>query len=271
MLKIFITGFFLLSINAFSQSYFVLENGITLTVDKNGYVYDFSHYTPVARVTVKGGQYLMEDSNVIVTVDNQGSLFRKYEVLPKEISGKGLNYFIGTNGALYIIDSMGFVTLIEGDTKMLNASKFGGNFFIVDNEIYTVSDAGSYSMVVVEGLNAADIISFGGNYLMTNRGILYTVSSDGKIFSKAQNRIGIIVKKGGNYFVDTTGMLYTVADDGSLKMPALPVSLRIQAMSRLGSNYFMDGNGKLFTVDKDGKIFERWMNYDLKMTKIISL
>jgi hypothetical protein len=271
MLKIFIIGIFLLSMNAFSQSYFVLENGITLTVDKSGYVYDFGHYTPVPRVTVKGGQYLVEDANVIVTIDDQGSPFRKYEILPKEIKGKGFNYFIGTNGVLYTIDSMGIVALIEGDTKILNASKFGGNFFIVDEEIYVVSNTGAYFTVAVEGLKASDIIAFGGNYFMTNRGVLYTVSVDGKIVSKAQNRVGIIVKKGGNYFVDTTGMLYTIADDGSLKMPALPVSLRIQAMSRLGANYFMDGNGKLFTVDKEGNIFERWMNYDLKLTKIISL
>ncbi len=66
-------------------------------------------------------------------------------------------------------------------------------------------------------------------------------------------------------------MIYTVAADGTLKMPALPVSLRVQAISKLGANYFMDGAGKLFTVDKEGNLFERWTNYDLKTTKIISL
>lgn len=260
-----------LSMNAFSQSYFVLENGITLSVDTAGYVYDFSHYTPVSRITVKGGQYLVEDTNVLVTVDEKGSLFRKYELLPKQVVGKGMNYFVGDNGAIYTLDTMGYVTLTEDDAKIKTATKFGGNFFTTEDEFFVVTNDGKYVSAAVEGAKPADIITFGGNYFMTNRGVLHTVSSDGKIINKKQDRVGIIVKKGGNYFVDTTGMIYTVAQDGTLKMPALPVSLRVQAISKLGANYFMDGAGKLFTVDKDGNVFERWTNYDLKMTKIISL
>ena len=260
-----------LSFSAFSQSYFVLENGITLSVDTAGFVYDYAHYTPVTRVTVKGGQYIVEDSNVLVTVDEKGSLFRKYELLPKQVVGKGMNYFIGDNGILYTIDSMGYVILTENNEKIKMVNKFGGNFFATDEEIFVVTPNGSFVAVAVEGLRPADIISFGGNYFMTNRGVLYTVSSEGMITSKKQNRVGIRVKKGGNYFVDTAGMIYTVAVDGALKMPALPVSLRVQAMTKLGANYFLDGSGKLFTVDKDGNIFERWSTYDLKTTKIISL
>jgi len=270
--KIILAALATLSLNAFSQSYFVLENGITLSVDTSGYVYDFGHYTPVARVTVKGGQYLVEDTNVLVTVDDRGMLFRKYEVLPKQVVGKGINYFIGDNGSFYGIDSLGYVNLVEGDAKIKSATKFGGNFFANDaDEIFAVTSEGKFVQVVVEGLKASDIITYGGNYFMTNRGVLYTVTSDGRIIDKRQDRVGIIVKKGGNYFVDTTGMIYTVAQDGSLKVPALPVSLRIQAISKLGANYFMDGSGKLFTVDKDGNVFERWITYDLKLTKIISL
>ena len=260
------------TLNAFSQSYFVLENGVTLSTDTSGYVYDFGHYTPVGRVTVKGGQYLVEDSNILVTVDEKGALFRKYEMLPKQIIGKGINYFIGDNGVFYGIDKLGYVTLIENDVKILTANKFGGNYFTNEaEEIFVVTTEGKYVQVVAENLKASDIITHGGNYFMTNRGVLYTVTADGNIIEKKQDRVGIIVKKGGNYFVDTAGMVYTITHDGILKMPALPVSLRIQAMSKLGSNYFMDGSGKLFTVDRDGNIFERWVNYDLKMTKIISL
>lgn len=261
-----------LSFSAFSQSYFVLENGITLSVDTSGYVYDFGHYTPVNRVTVKGGQYLVEDTNVLVTVDDRGMMFRKYELLPKQVIGKGVNYFIGDNGAFYGIDSLGYVNLIENDEKVKSATKFGGNYFINDaDEIFVVTSEGKIVQAIEEGFKASDIITFGGNYFMTNRGVLYTVTTDGRIISKRQDRVGIIVKKGGNYFVDTTGMIYTVTFDGQLKAPALPVSLRIQAISKLGSNYFMDGSGKLFTVDKDGNVFERWITHDVKSTKIISL
>jgi hypothetical protein len=67
------------------------------------------------------------------------------------------------------------------------------------------------------------------------------------------------------------GVIYTIAQDGTLKFPALPVSLRVQSIAKLGSNYFLDNAGKLFTVDKEGNVFERWIDYDLKTTKIISL
>jgi len=272
MKKILLAVIASLSFSAFSQSYFVLENGITLSVDASGYVYDFGHYTPVGRVTVKGGQYLVEDTNVLVTVDERGMLFRKYEMLPKQVIGKGTNYFIGDNGAFYGIDNLGYVNLIENDERIKTATKFGGNYFANDaDEFFVVTSDGKYVQAIVEGLKTADILTYGGNYFMTNRGVLYTVTADGKILNKKQDRVGIIVKKGGNYFVDTTGMIYTIGIDGSLKMPALPVSLRIQAMSKLGSNYFMDGSGKLYTVDREGNIFERWVTYDLKTTKIISL
>jgi hypothetical protein len=91
------------------------------------------------------------------------------------------------------------------------------------------------------------------------------------VYSRQEERVGVIARKGGNYFIDSMGLLYTVSKDGSLKLPSLPISLRIQAISRFGANYFMDGQGKLYTVDLDGNVFERWVNYDLKTTRIISL
>lgn len=271
MKKILVIVFAVFSFSAISQSYLVLESGLTLTTDREGFVYDFGHYTPVNRVTVKGGQYLIEDNNVLVTVDERGLLFRKYEVLPSQIKGKGMNYFIGVNGSLYIIDTMGVASIIEGDAKMATASKFGGNYFIAGvDELYTVSVNGGYTSAFIEGLKVSDIVTFGGNYFMTNRGHLYTVSSEGKV-ARTVERVGIIVKKGGNYFVDSMGMIYTVAEDGSLKIPGIPMNLRINALSKLGADYFIDSTGKLFTVDRHGNIWERTVLHDLKTTKIISL
>jgi hypothetical protein len=271
MKKLFLAVLATLSFNAFSQSYFILDNGVTLTVDHKGFVYDYGHYTPVNRVTVKGGQYLVEDTNILVTIDEQGSLFRKYELIPKQVIGKGMNYIIGEDSSVITIDAQGYSVLTDSDEKVKTATKFGGNFFIAGEEIFSVTSTGQYAPVVVEGLKTADIITLGGNYFMTNRGNLYTVTHDGKIITRPQDRVGIIVKKGGNYFVDSMGLIYTIAKDGSLKLPALPVSLRIQAISKLGANYFMDGAGKLFTVDGEGNIYERWINYDLKTIRIISL
>lgn len=260
-----------LSFSAFSQSYFVLDNGVTISVDSMGFIYDYAHYTPLNRLTLKGGQFLLEDNNILVTVDEKGSFFRKLEVLPTKVIGKGHNYFIGDTGTIYTIDTLGYVAVTENDPKAKAATKFGGTFFTTEDEFFVVTPDGKYAPVVIEGLKPSDIHTFGGNYFMTNRGVLYTVSEDGQIISKKASRIGIILKKGGNYFVDTTGMIYTVTQTGELKSPGLPVSLRVQAMTKLGVNYFMDGSGKLFTVDKEGNVFERWSAYDLKTTKVISL
>jgi len=256
---------------AFSQSYFVLDSGITLSVDREGFVYDYNHHTPVSRVTIKGGQYLIEDTNVLVTVDQRGSLFRKFEILPESIIGKGSNYFIGANNLFYGIDNEGYVNLVELDNKMKNPVKFGGNFFTTENDFYVVNEKGAFIKATAEGVKPSDIIILGGNYFMTNRGVVYTVADDGRIISQKAFRVGIIQKKGGNYFVDTAGSIYTVSSAGELKLPSIPMSLRIPAISRLGTNYFMDGAGKLFTVDHLGNVFERWINYDVKSTSILSL
>lgn len=271
MKKSLITCLCLISSFCYSQSYFILDNGLTLTTDTQGYVYDYGHYTPITRITQKGGQFILEDQDILVTVDERGFPFRKYEVLPKSILGKGNNYFIGDDSSIYTIDSKGNVNFIENDPKIAGAGKFGGIFFVVENELFVVSANGKYQSVKVEGLKPSDIITLGGNYFMTNRGVLYTISFDGKVFSRYQERVGIIAKKGGNYFVDSMGMFYTVHEDGSLRLPAIPMSLRIQTMTKLGANYFIDSTGKLFTVDKKGDVFERMINHDLKMTKVISI
>lgn len=256
---------------AFSQSYFVLDNGITLSVDSEGYVYDYGHHTPTSRVSVKGGQFLIEDANILVTVDARGNMYRKYEILPENVLGKGSNYFIGTNNLFYGIDSEGYVNLLELDKKLNNITRFGGTFFATDADFFVVNEKGSFVKAEVEGVKPTDLIILGGNYFMTNRGVLYTVSADGKIISQKAQRVGIIQKKGGNYFIDTTGSLYTVSATGELKLPGIPMSLRIPAVSRLGTNYFMDAAGKLFTVDRSGSVYERWTNHDIKNVSILSL
>ena len=271
MKKSWILCLYFVSNFCFSQSYFILDNGLTLTTDHQGYVYDYGHYTPISRISQKGGQFLFEDQDILVTIDDRGFPFRKYEILPKTIIGKGNNYFIGDNLSIYTIDLKGNVNYVEYDSKISGASKFGGTFFVVENELYVVSASGKYQPVKVDGLKPADIITLGGNYFMTNRGVLYTISAEGKVFSRYQERVGIIAKKGGNYFVDSMGMFYTVHEDGSLRLPSIPMSLRIQSMTKLGTNYFMDSTGKLFTVDRHGDVNERFINYDLKMTKVISL
>lgn len=266
-----------LSINCFSQSYLIMENGIIVTTDKDGFAYDIGQFTYPDQVTLKGGQYYVENNNVMVTIDERGGLFRKYEIIPEIVLGKGINYFISSLGELYTVDKQGVVNIIS-DQNFLRAASFGGNYFTValDNEkklmdIYSVTHDGKSVKVETE-LKQKDVVAYGGNYFMTTRGVLYTISGDGLVSPKPEYRVGILLKKGGNYFTDSAGILYTVADDGTLKMPGLPMSLRVGAISKLGSNYFLDISGRLFIVDRFGNIFERTMrDQDLRNAKIISL
>lgn len=272
-MKIIISAIlFIFCTHSFSQSYFVLESGITLSVDVNGYVYDLGHYTPLSRMTAKGGQFLVEDTNILVTVDSQGVLYRKYEIMPKHFISKGMNYFINEIGSLFTIDQDGVVHLIEQNSEVQGARKFGGNFFITDkNEIIVIDPSGALINQIVEGVEVDDVLLVGGQYFMTNRGALYTLSRDGKIVSPTEERVGPVTKKGGNYFIDSFGHLYTISQDGILKLPSLPLTLKVSSISKLGSNYFIDTEGKLFTVDIDGHVWERWIDYDLKTVKVTSL
>ena len=260
------------SFQSFSQSYLILANGITLSFDSLGYVYDLGHYTPIGRMTAKGGQFLVEDNNILVTVDDKGILYRKYEILPKQFISKGMNYFINENSTIFTIDSDGVTHTYENNEKIKDAIKFGGNYFFTDkNEIIVVNKLGEMNSSLIEGLSANDVYLLGGHYFMTNRGWLYTISRDGSVIDHKEERMGLILKKGGNYFIDSRGLLFTVSQTGELKMPSLPINLKISGIIKLGANYFIDGEGRLYTVDLDGQVAERWTDYDLKDVKVTSL
>lgn len=267
-----------LSLNAFSQSYLIMENGIVVTTDKQGFAYDFGHYAFPSKVTLKGGQYFVEEGNILATIDENGFLFRKYELIPEKIKGKGINYFISEEGFIYTIDKRGYVTVTESELYQ-NAVNFGGNYFTVATdlektqlELYVVTTEGEVRKPEVPDLKVKDIVAYGGTYFMTNRGIVYTVAADGTVSSKNNMRVGIIQKRGGNFFIDSAGFFFTVSESGDLILPALPVSMKINTVQRTGTNYFIDQSGKFFVIDKHGNVFERIMrDHDFRMAKIISL
>lgn len=265
-----------LSLNAFSQSYIIMDNGITITTDTSGFTYDFGHYAYPQKVTLRGGQYFVEEGGILATVDEHGLFYRKYEIIPEKIKGKGINYFLSDTGTLFTINKAGIVTMTENEV-FKKAISFGGSYFTVATEdenleLYVIDGAGKVSKPEVPSLKVKDIVSFGGHYFMTNRGIVFTLSSEGVVSPRDDMRVGILTKKGGNYFVDSSNVLFTVAQDGSLRLPAFPLSLKVNSILKLGSNYFIDQAGRLYVVDKEGNIFERIMrDHDFKNTKIISL
>jgi hypothetical protein len=267
-----------LSINAFAQSYVIMDNGIVVTTDNSGFTYDFGHYAFPQKVTLKGGQYFVEEGNILATVDENGLLFRKYELIPEKIKGKGINYFLSDEGFLYVIDKKGYVKVTESEIYK-NAMNFGGNYFTVaiDAEktlidLYVVTSEGLVAKADIPSLRVKDIVSFGGTYFMNNRGIIFTVASNGNVSPKYDVRVGLLQKRGGNFFVDSSGYFFTVSEAGDLQMPALPNNLRVGVIHRMGSNYFIDQSGKFFVVDKNGNVFERVMrDHDFRQAKIISL
>ena len=267
-----------LSLSTFAQSYLIMDNGITITIDQGGFAYDFGNYAFPQKITLKGGQYYVEDNNIIATIDQNGALFRKYELMPTKIIGGGTNYFLSDTGELYTIDAQGSVNLVV-DEKFKTANAFGGNFFtvMVDPEkkimdLYTVNSAGKAVKAELGAFRMKDVVSIGGTYFMSNRGVVYTVSNEGIVTPWPSMRVGVLQKKGANFFTDSSGMIYTVTQSGTLIIPALPVNFKLNAVTKLGSNYMLDLSGRLFTVDKDGNIFERIMrDHDFRNARVLSL
>jgi cytochrome oxidase Cu insertion factor (SCO1/SenC/PrrC family) len=266
------------SLNTFSQSFLIMDNGITITTDTSGYAYDFGHYAFPQKVILKGGQYFVEEGGILATIDENGLLFRKYELIPEKILGKGINYFLSDEGFLYTIDNKGYVHVTESELYK-DAIKFGGNYFAVavnkektEVDFYIITSEGKAVKTGLPILKTKDIISYGGRYFMNNRGVVFAMASDGKVVARDEMRVGILTKKGGNYFTDSSGYFYTVSEAGELLMPALPASLKVGTIKRLGSNYFIDQSGKFYLVDKNGEVFERTMrDHDFRLAKIISL
>jgi hypothetical protein len=268
-----------LSLNAFCQSYLVLENGIVVTIDKAGFVYDFGHYAFPQKVTLKGGKYFVEENSILTTVDDNGLLFRKYEVIPEKLIGKGINYFLSDVGTLNTINGKGVLTVSE-HPEFTVASNFGGNYFMVPTDVekktadlYTINSEGVQSKANPTPIKLSEIVAYGGTYFMNNRGVVTSISGlTGAAIAHPNIRIGVLGKKGGNYFTDSSNTIFTVAEDGSIKVPVIPVNLKVTAITKLGSNYFLDLNGRLFVVDHNGDVFERTArDIDFRQARVISL
>jgi hypothetical protein len=277
MKRFLIISAFLASMAVQAQSYFILSNGVTLTLDKAGYIYDFNHFFLPYKVEVNGGQFLISQT-ILHTVDDKGMLYKK-DLEVSEVKGKGLNYFINDSYHLYTIDEKGFFFKYDKDKSIFKKSAgFGGNFFTVTmdekkklTDLYTINSKGNYFKVSLPGLNPYDISTFGGKWFVNNKNVVYTVSKDGSVFSKEEVVVGKVVSKGGNYLVDETKRIYTVTDEGYLLLPNLPLKFNLDQIVKFGSNFMIDKDGLVFVVDANGQVIERSVNgHDLRNAKILS-
>jgi hypothetical protein len=249
------------SFSAFTQSYIIMDNGITVTIDKAGFAYDVGNYAFPQKITMKGGQFFVEENTILATVDERGTLFRKYEQMPEKIIGRGMNYFISDLGDVFTINSQGGVHIVS-DEKFKTANFFGGNYFTVvtdadkkEMDLYTVNSAGTLIKVELTNFKMKDVAAYGGTYFMSNRGVVYTVSQEGAVIPWPSVRVGVLQKRGGNYFIDTTGSIFTIGMDGTLQLPGIPMNLKLATITKLGSNYFLDISGRLFVIDHEGNVF----------------
>jgi hypothetical protein len=276
MKKFIVAGLMIASMNSYSQSYLVLNSGVTLTTDTAGFLYDFGNFRVPYKVSITGGQFLVEDEK-LSTVDLNGFMYEKSEKV-KKIKGKGLNYLITDSNEILTIDEAGFFYKFDKDSKTFRKAKeFGGNFFTIKpddkkplTDLYTVNTKGNYFKLNVEGLNPETIAVHGGTFFQTNKGVVYTVSKDGFVYPKAEIKVEAIKVSGGNFFIDATNKLYTVSEEGFLMLPVLPLNIKVTDIQKIGANYMLDSQGRIFIVDKAGNIFERTVNHDLSNTKILS-
>lgn len=274
MKKILLAGAMLLSMSAFSQSYLVLNNGVTLTTDKSGFIYDFGHFVLPYKITVNGGQFLIAEEK-LSTVDENGYFYNKTLKI-KKIKAKGQNYFINDDNDLVTVDSKGFYYEFE-NKALKKAVLFGGNFFTAKSEdkknqvdLYTVNATGNYFKLNVTELNPADITVSGGSYFQARNGVIYTINKDGFVFAKKEVKASLIKKTGGNFFINTENQIFTVSEEGFLTQPVLPVSMNVSTITKIGANYMLDSEGRLFLVDKAGNLVERTIDHDLRNAKVLS-
>jgi hypothetical protein len=280
MKKLLFAGLVALSMNAFSQSYMVLQNGVVLTMDKSGFVYDLVISAMPYNVDVNGGQFMVE-SEKLVTIDDKGYLYNKDEKVGDKSYGKGLNYLFDEHKDLVTIASDGLYykyKFEDGKGLYKKDNRYGGNFFIVTRDarrgladLYTVNSKGNYFRMALPGLNPARINILGGNYF-TYGGSVYTVNKDGIIIPKGMIKMYGIKAKGGNFFIDVMNQVWTITDEGVLSTPVTPANLNVAKINKLGSSYMLDTDGNLFTVDAiTGNINYREVPYhDLRNAKILS-
>ena len=276
MKKLLLASLMAFSFSAFSQSYVILANGVLLTTDKAGFVYDLVQYVNPYKIRINGGNYLVNDERLF-TVSSEGFYFEK-DFKIKKIRGQGLNYMLDNSGDLIAIANDGtYVKYDESGKELKKAHRFGGNFFLVLKDkkknivdLYSVNDKAAYFKLNIPGLNPADISVLGGNYFMAN-GKLFTVSSAGVVFEKSSFYIPALKKMGGNFFVDSMNRIWTVSEEGILSNPALPLSFKLSNIDKYGSNYMIDTDGVIYTIDSKGFMNARTMEFhDVRNAKILS-
>lgn len=256
---------------AFSQSMLVMKTGKVLTIDDQGMLYDLGNFMLPYKIKQMAGRFLIDDDRKLHTVDHNGLMYSKEEdKAPVNIEYGGENFFISKFGKMFTVDEQGFLFAAEKEREFRNVKVQGGNFVIAEKRVemkkvlalFVVTNLGKIIEVTVPGLNLEQVNYAGGQYFTTTKGELYTISSDGFVYSKLSmgKFNGWELKKGGNYFI-AHNSVYSVAQNGMLMSVATATDLG--AIKHFGTNFFLTQDGRLFTISASGAIRNAPLDYKL--------
>lgn len=260
---------------AFSQSIIVLKTGKVLTLDEQGMIYDLNNFLLPYEIKNVGGRYIIDDKRKLRTVDRNGLFYskEKEDKVAVNIEHFGDNYFISKFGTVHTIDEQGFVFKAEKEREFRHVKAAGGNFIVAEKKVeskkslalFVVTNLGKILEVSSDELNGHTINYIGGQYFTTTNGELFTISTDGFLYSKKTMGIfnGWELKRGGNYFFNK-GSLYTISQAGVL-MSAGSVTDRGQ-IKYYGKNFFITVTDQLYTISASGSV--RHTPFDYKASDI---
>lgn len=247
---------------AFAQSYIIRPNGVVLTIDAKGYMYDLNQFILPYMVTTRGGQFYINDKRQITTVDENGFFYRidkrEFEA-PRKVSFSGDNFFSDKKN-LWTVDKSGVVYKHEDIENLGRVIKAQGRFFVVkprrgNSILYMVDSMGQPKPRIIDNFNPEDILSMGTHWFFSNRGELFTVNENDTLMVRGGNLYNGLsnqLKAGGNFWVSEKG-LFSIDDKG---MPLMN-NFNSNMVATVGSNYFVLNDGRLFVVGANGSV---WLN-----------
>jgi hypothetical protein len=278
----------LLSISAYSQSYLVQNNGVLLSINETGSVFDLNQFVKTYEIIFKGKSFLINKEKNLTVITKDGFVINKGDkLIPAKTKITGGSFILSDKNEISIVRNDGMVFTYDKieEIKKLEAIHAGGNFLVLQGKksqetmILTIdTENGFYTLLNKSTLDSlkidiAKIKTIGGNYFITNDGVVYTVSSTGIVSSKES--MGLVLKTtkvGGNFFVDSENVLRVVMSNGYLLIPYIPSAMG--KVKSVGYNYFTNDQDELFTVVD--KISEAELNspdaavFDGALKKIIN-
>ena len=256
-----VLGFSVTLSSAFAQSYLVRPNGVVLTIDSKGFLYNLGQFVLPYMVTTRGGQFYINDKRQITTIDEDGFYYRidknEFEA-PRKVDFSGANYF-SDKRSVWTVDRKGVMNEEKDIKDLSRVHKVGGRFFSLkprrgDGQLYTISDFGKVERMVIDGLNPNDISTTGGCWFVTHSGDLYTLDTTGLVSRHGGTLFPAgtsILKAGGNYLFTDKGLL-TIAANGQVSKVAVPLSNVLST----GYNYFTAPDNSLYVVDHTGGVWK---------------